>query len=342
MPPLLIGTSAFANANTSLLKEAGMDWIRADFPLPFVDRLGGSLSDEYLQAREHAHAWAAKGFQVMGVSPLPGIGTYQPDASGALQLTWTSWLPAWMGDVNTGALSRRYREVCAFLADDLKDCVRGWQIANELNHIQFSGPLKPFWACDLLIEGGTGLKETDPSLFVGWNSCLPILAYYFYGRLHADPRRIFDYVGIDAYYGTWDPGAPEDWGAKIMELSELTHTKVMVNEWGYASEGAVMTSEELRAHSGPNCALKKWRYSWSGAHTPAVQAEFVRRALAEMDRYKHLLTGIFFYRWEDQAVCWQCGQPDCPVETRWGLVDEDNRPKPSFEAWKEGIRSLKA
>ena len=341
-PNILIGTSAYANANTDLLKEAGMEWVRSGFPFPFTDHLGGSLTPEYLKAREKARAWAAKGFRVMGVTPQPGLGTYKPNASGELEFFWTNGLPVYMGEVNTGALSRRYREVCAFLADDLKDCVRGWQIANELNHIQFAGPLKPRWACDLLIEGGIGLKETDPSLFVGWNSCLPILAYYFYGRLHTDPRQVFDYVGIDAYYGTWDPGAPEDWGNKIVELFELTGTKVMVNEWGYASEGAVMSAEELSSHSGPNCSLKKWRYGWNGAHTPEIQAEFVSRALDEMNRYKDYLSGVFFYRWEDQAVCWQCGQPDCPIETRWGLVTEDNRPKPSYFAWKEGIGKLKA
>jgi hypothetical protein len=117
----------------------------------------------------------------------------------------------------------------------------------------------------LLIEGALGLKETDPSLIVGWNSCLPILAYYFYGRLHADPRQLFDYVGIDAYYGTWDPGAPEDWGNKIVELYELTGARVMVNEWGYASEGAVMSAEELvYAHWPELCPQKvalqlEWR-----------------------------------------------------------------------------------
>jgi hypothetical protein len=60
-----------------------------------------------------------------------------------------------------------------------------------------------------------------------------------------------------------------------------------------------------------------------------------------MSRYREYLYGVFFYRWEDQAVCWQCGQPDCPVETCWGLVDENNRPKPSFFAWKAGIEMFK-
>jgi hypothetical protein len=51
MTKFLIGTSAHANANPVLLKEAGMDWIRSDFPFPFVDRLGGTLTPEYLNAR---------------------------------------------------------------------------------------------------------------------------------------------------------------------------------------------------------------------------------------------------------------------------------------------------
>jgi len=37
---------------------------------------------------------------------------------------------------------------------------------------------------------------------------------------------------------------------------------------------------------------------------------------------------------------WQCGSPDCPIETAWGLVDGEGKPKPSLTAFKEGVDRL--
>ena len=149
----------------------------------------------------------------------------------------------------------------------------------------------------------------------------------------------FDYVGIDAYYGTWDPGSPEDWDHKILELYELTGAKVLVNEWGYASAGGLLTEDEIRQNA-PNCSFKKWKYAWKGVHTEEIQAEFVGRAIAAMQKRRDLLAGMFFYRWEDQATCWQCGKADCPVETAWGLVSQENQPKPAYYAFQAGVKAL--
>ena len=50
MNDFIIGTSALDDANSQLLKETGIGWIRAGFPFPFSDRIGGSLTNEYLDA----------------------------------------------------------------------------------------------------------------------------------------------------------------------------------------------------------------------------------------------------------------------------------------------------
>ena len=52
--------------------------------------------------------------------------------------------------------------------------------------------------------------------------------------------------------------------------------------------------------------------------------------MAVLRKHREMLLGAFFYRWEDQERCWQCGAPDCPAETAWGLVDKDGSPKPAF------------
>ena len=118
---------------------------------------------------------------------------------------------------------------------------------------------------------------------------------------------------------------------------------MFVNEWGFSATGEPMTAEERRQVSiggvAP-CQFKRWLYTWGSGHTPQNQAEFVRLAFESFREHRDLLIGVCFYRWEDQETCWQCGAPDCPMETAWGLVTVDNRPKPAYEAFKAGVERL--
>jgi len=341
MDEILIGTSAFANADVALLQEAGIGWVRQNFGYPFVSELGGELTEEYRRAKATAQAWREKGFRVMGVTPLVGIGKQEPDAQGRLRTAWHDFAPVYMGPLGADAFLRQYRALCAFLADDLRGLVGAWQVANELDIPIFAGPLNPRQACDLILAGAHGLKDTDSSLIVGTNTAGSAKAYYLYGRLHADPQAPLDYCGVDAYYGTWEEGGPEKWAERIAELAVLSGVKVLVNEWGYASAGGLLTEAERRG-SPYVCQHRKWYHTWGAGHTPEVQAEFVRVAYEGFRTNRELLMGAFFYRWEDQASCWQCGAPDCPAETAWGLVTMDQQPKPAFYAFREGVRALKS
>jgi hypothetical protein len=343
---MIIGTSAFPNANIALIRDAGIDWVRQDFPFPFADRIGGALSEEYVLSKTSAQQWAAQGLRVMGVSPLPGFGSYKPDAAGRMTLQWRSAYPDWMGQTGSDEYCRAYADVCAFLAHDLRGVVQMWQIANELDIELFAGPLNPRQAADLILNGARGLKSADPSLIVGPNTAGGGAAYYLYGRLYATPNHPFDYCGVDGYYGSWAEGGPENWPPRIAELYELTQTPVLVNEWGFASQGGLMSAAELQQFkSGVSaCQFHKWPAAWGGAHTPEVQAEFVRQTIQGFLTQHEKLLGMFFYRWEDQASCWQCGSPapDCPLEIAWGLVDVQNHPKPAYAAFKAGVQRLVA
>ena len=342
MNDFIIGTSALDDANPQLLKEAGIGWIRAGFPFPFSDRIGGSLTSEYLDAKAAAQAWAARGFRLMGVTSIVGLGTYARDAQDQMHMTWKDYLPAWVGAVGSDEYLRNYQEMCAFLAHDLRGVVQMWQIANELDIPQFSGPLNLKKSCDLVLLGAQGFKSVDPSLIVSTNTGGSPLAYYLYGRLFADPRCCLDYCGVDQYYGSWQDGSPDRWAARIAELYAITGVKVLVNEWGFSSAGEAMTPNEYRAvQSGaPSCQFKKWMYTWGKGHTPESQAEYVRIALESFHSQREKLLGFFFYRWEDQESCWQCGSPDCPIETAWGLVDKGSHPKPSFYTFQNGVKHL--
>ncbi len=342
MSELLIGISAEPAADTALIMDAGIGWVRQDFPFPFTDRLGGNLTEDYRRARETARAWGGQGLQVMGVTPLIGIGGYKSDADGTMRFVWNDWLPPWMGAAGSEEYYRSYQELCVFLAQDLRGIVQMWQITNEMDIPIFAGPLKPRQASELILRAARGLKETDSSLIVGTNTAGGGYAYYLYGRLYADPGCCLDYCGVDGYYGSWADGGPDSWAGRIAELYELTGTRVLVNEWGYASAGEVMNAEERRARNNgaSACQFRKWPASWDGGHTPAAQADYVRLVYRTFLAYREILLGAFFYRWEDQERCWQCGSPECPLEIAWGLVDLQGRPKPAFSAFKEGVQRL--
>jgi len=192
----------------------------------------------------------------------------------------------------------------------------------------------------MILNGARGLKEADRALIVGTNTAGAPQAYYFYGRLFAFGGGDLDYCGVDGYYGTWQAGGPESWGPRIADLYELTRVKVLVDEWGHTSAGGLMSKKELAANRHV-CQFKKWRYSWGAGHTPKGQAAFVREAFKVFRAHRAKLFGLFFYRWEDQAKCWQCGAPDCPAETAWGLVTRENKPKPAFHAFKAGVSRLR-
>jgi len=340
MDRMIIGTSAYANADVDLMRGAGIDWVRQGFEYPFSDSLGGTTTDEYQRAKTNAKRWVEKGFRIMGVTPLLGIGLRERDAEGKLQMVWHDHVPGYMGVPGTAEFQRNYRELCRFLAQDLHGIVDMWQIANELDITIFAGPLNPRQASDLILDGARGLKMGDPGLIVGTNTAGSDKAYFLYGRLHAEQEGLLDYCGVDAYYGTWQEGGPEMWSDRIAELYELTGTKVLVNEWGYASAGGLLTDEE-RATQPYVCEHKKWYHAWDAGHTPEVQAEFVRVAFEGFREQRDKLLGAFFYRWEDQEKCWQCGAPDCPAETAWGLVGIDQTPKPAYVAFRDGVARLR-
>ena len=340
MSEIAIGTSALPTADAALIKEAGIGWVRQGFPVPWSDRIGGKTTERYREARSRAEAWNAAGLKVMGVSPGPVGSRYEPDAAGQLRLKWTPRLPEWFGPIGGEQYVRSYEALCEWLAGDLRGLVPMWQIANELDIEMFAGPLNPRQACELIAAGARGLKQADPSVVVGHNPAGAPEAYFLYGRLYGGADGLLDYCGVDGYYGTWAPGGPGDWARRVAELHDLTGAAVLVNEWGFSSAGEVMTEAEL-AEGGPNCRLRKWRHTWGPGHTPEGQAAFVREAFEAFRSEREALLGVFFYRWEDQQRCWQCGSPECPVETAWGLVDLAGKPKAALEAFREGAAGLR-
>jgi hypothetical protein len=231
-----------------------------------------------------------------------------------------------------------YGACCRFYGEQLAGVVSMYQILNELDIPIFAGPLNLLQASELITAAARGLRAGSPDACLGINTAKSERSYYLYGRLYAD--ELLDYCGVDGYLGTWESGAPEDWAPIINELHAIAERPVFVNEWGFSSVGGVMTAEEAENEPWP-CELKEWQHSWGGGHNPETQAEFVRIAMDAFRSTGDAFVGCLFYRWEDQAQCWQCGEPDCPAETGWGLVTQDGTPKPALEAFRDGARAIR-
>jgi hypothetical protein len=343
MSELIIGTSAYDHADSELMRSAGIGWVRIGFPYPFNAPDDKKPTPSYLHARQTARDWAARGFRLIGSTPGLGLGTYQPDANGKMSMNWKDGFPTWFGAPGSQDFYRHYSAMCAFLVKDVGAIVPLWQVANEIDWPQFAGPFNLRQASELVLRSAIAMKDVDPTVMVSTNCAGTPTSYYFLGRLFDDPRVTLDYCGIDQYYGTWQPGGPEKWSERINELYAITGgVKVLVNEWGFSSAGEVMTHEDM-ASGMANCQLKKWTFSWGAGHNWDTQAEYIRYAFKAFATHCDKLMGICFYRWEDQETCWQCGAPDCPVETAWGLVDVTGKnPKPSYFAFQEGVQKLTA
>lgn len=78
---------------------------------------------------------------------------------------------------------------------------------------------------------------------------------------------VFDYVGIDAYYGSWSAGGPEMWTKYIDDVYEVTGKPVMIQERGCSTlqTGAPRPEEDKnRRFDNSVCREKSWAAGPSG------------------------------------------------------------------------------
>ena len=75
-------------------------------------------------------------------------------------------------------------------------------------------------------------------------------------------------------------------------------------------------------------------------HTPEGQAKFFRDVIPRMYNLP-FVGGTIVYCYADSEKCYMCDQPDCPTETRWGLVDVDGNEKPSYYAVRKAFGRIR-
>ena len=88
------------------------------------------------------------------------------------------------------------------------------------------------------------------------------------------------------------------------------------------------------------CELQDGFGLYGFPHTPEGQADFFSYIIPKIRELDYVI-GSIVYCWSDSGDCYVCGQKDCPVETKWGLVDGEGNPKPAYYAVKEAFSDVR-
>ncbi|MBS7656924.1 glycosyl hydrolase 53 family protein [Candidatus Bathyarchaeota archaeon] len=304
------------------MHEAGIEWIRTQIPgFPFRKPEKLEFTDSFLAFTKMIKNLRTNGFKILLITFFP------------------SQIPESFGTYGSRKYYQNCENVCRFLAQYFERDVQYWKIANEMNLEMFRKPLTIDEAIRFLKVCGRGIKKGNPSAKVCVNMAdFDETALYMYKKVYCGKKVIFDYVGANGYFGSWHPGGPHSWATVLEELYKLTKKPIVIQEWGYSSKGDFTTEEERSTGVYP-CKLKKWWYKWKDGHSEKEQAKYIVEAM-NVFLSKHYVIGAFYFMWSDRERCWQCGSPDCPVETGWGLVDTKGNPKPSYYAYQNVIQSF--
>ncbi|MBQ7688663.1 MAG: hypothetical protein IJT27_05560 [Clostridia bacterium] len=208
------------NENYEMLAEAGIEWVRFDIPYPYAQ--DGSVSRNYLDFKERAKGYTDRGFKVMAVTPYPkdyfNIGGFNPVEN-----------------------KEKTQEIAVFLYRDLKDVTSAFQITNEMGIDGFTKPLTLEQAAVFI---GIQLEALDPvaeDFPIGYNSAGVNKDLH---KLMKPYLQYCDYVGIDLYNGNQGNSKASAYADDVKALYRITRKPIIVQEFGFWSEGGPKTAEQ--------------------------------------------------------------------------------------------------
>jgi len=334
------------------MKKANIRYIRMPLSFPYADEGMTRLNDKYLKQLDVIRTLKDAGFETLASTGCASSYRYNAENG---KVECMRHLPDWVGEFDQDIFYERMKKAMAFIAKETKGLVNWWQVANEPDIETFYGVLTHEQNERFLKYCAAGLKEGNPDARVGINLAGDGLIFSVgaqgesneaYGpKLLAtlyNGDGLFDYLGIDGYFGSWANGNPSDWVPYIDKVHELTKAPVIIIEWGYSTRqrGEPRTAEDRdRFFNSKVCLEKDWdagsAVKWLNKdHSEELQADYIKQC-AKIFAEHPAVIGNLFFRWEDTPACWQCGAPDCPAEVAWGCIRVDGTPKPGYYALVE-------
>lgn len=358
--------------NYDLLKEGNIGWVRFDVPFPFDEN--GAETQSYKAFKERCRGYAERGIKVMAVTPFPaaflenGIDCRKESDEGEImrisKFLYDDLRPLCGGfqianeiTIPRFTLPFTVKEGAKFLGLCMKamyphdrDFLVGYNCAGpaaDLNHY-----MKPWlqYADYVGLDMYLGCFFNAP----GFMWMLDALVRYLWS-LTGKPVLVeeFGYIGAGA------PKTAEEKKKILARYGISSKKEALADPETFISRIPQRLRNEALKRAGGDpleCAklvfggeLKNHLYSELPPttkipgydHTPEGQAKFFTDAITMFYNKKYVV-GTIVYCWKDSDMCYVCGNDDCPTETRWGLVDCDGKPKPSFYAVKDVYGKIKA
>ena len=348
--------------NFAQLREANIRWTRFDVPFPFNN--DGSQSESYAAFKAKCRRFAANGIKVMAVSPFAndfvdhGMDPRTPAGKkevvrvaeflirdlqgcvGSIQIANEVGIPRF-------TLPLTMEESAEFLGIQAKamyplrgDVIIGYNCAGpaaDLNSLM--QPYLP-WIDYVGIDIYLGCFDNYPGFLFLFDALIRYLWAFTkkpiiiqeYGYISAGaPKSKKEKKAILQSYGV---NSKKEAEAQI-ETFVSRLPKSFSEHVPYLAKGDVgryydlVFKSDLRQHlykeMPPQTKIPGY------PHTPEGQAKFYDDTIMKFYNTP-CVAGVFVYCYKDSDACYICGQHDCPVETRWGLVDRFDAPKPSYYA----------
>lgn len=353
------------------ITDANIEWIRTDIPFPFEK--DGSISQSYINYKEEAKKFQQDGIKVMAVTPYPkdfiehGADIRKADGEKKIQEIARFMIRDLQGVVSGLQITNEMgmprftkplemKDAAKFIGVQLKemyylrgDIIIGYNSAGpaaNLNEL-----MQPYYQyCDYIgidiyigcFYGVGGFMWMFDALFrylwamTGKPIVLQEFGYISGGHTKTPKQR----NELLQRYGAKNKKDAKKNIEKFVDnlppvLSE--HTKYICDGDKNRYYNFLFKSD-MRDHL--YCELQLPTRIPGYEHTPEGQGKFYTDIIERLYNQKYV-AGMFIYCYQDSDKCYVCGQSDCPVETRWGLVDADLKPKPSYYAVQKGFGKIK-
>lgn len=357
--------------NYDQIKDANIEWIRIDINFPFEK--DGSVSSYYKGFKERCRGYADRGIKVMAVTPYPkdyfdyGIDVRTPEGEQRVREI-AAFLLEDLGDLVAGyqitnemgiphfTLPLNMDEAARFIGVQLETLypIRG----DKLIGYNSGGPgadlhnrMKPYFQyCDYIgVDIYLGCFDYAPGAMWMFDAIIrylwamtkkPVLLQEFGYISGGAPKSKKEKLAILNRYGAKNEKDAE----RNIERFVENMPEHFRNHVKYVTGSDPSRYYNLLFHSDLTnhlyCELPSVTKIPGYDHTPEGQGKFYADILPSLYETPYVC-GAIIYCYQDPDSCHVCGQADCPTETKWGLVDANGEPKPSYYAVQKAFGRIK-
>lgn len=345
-----------------LINEANIEWIREDMPMPIL--ADGTPNPSYLNWKAEMREYLDNGIRVMGITPYPdeyieiGLDPRVPENEAKIKEIAEFYITDLKGMVDAFQITNEMgvdrftypltmEEAARFIGIQLEamdpikgDVIIGYNLCAQAL-LNLPGLMKPYHQyCDYVgVDLYLGsfeniLKNINQYTFalkyVRLATGKPVILCEFGYIGLGEPKTAAEKKAVLESYGySSEKEAIADLDNFISKLPKDIREEF---ELQYADESDEYKAQLLFQGEYKNhiyCELTEGTGLYGYEHTPEGQAKFYKDIIPKIESLDFVI-GAFIYCWQDSDDCYVCGQAECPIETKWGIIDYEGNPKPAY------------